>query len=576
MKELRSHHIITFILLTLLCLAVIAVGLFWFYFDAQVSRIWFFCGEKLERYSRTEAAQYCYRHAIGRDTENGAVYLASADLYLEDENFTQAEKVLNQAISNIPNRWDYYYTLCKTYTSQGKLLDAVTLLDNIADEDTRCKLEALRPDTPVSNYESGEYNGYFTVTVTGSTGICSCLNGDYPTSASRSDSVMYQPQAGENTLMALCLSDDGIPSRCVTYRYDLVDVIEIFNFTDPTVESLVRSALKMDEGSYITSSTMVNVTSLEIDGSEAAVTTLEDLRHMVCLRSLTVRNLPGMDWSFLSCLTELTELTIHNCSIAAADLQSLQKLDKLTNVDLSNNQIASVEALRDHGSIRILDLSNNSLQNIEPLATIRGLTNLSLCYNAVTSLEPLKELSRLAVLDCSYLLISDLRPLENNTSLVELHADYCSITDLSPLAGCVNLQLLSCSSNQLVYIEALENCTRLREIRAARNKLTDLTPLAGLTELSYLDVSTNLLTALPGDMSAMKALRYFIASDNGIRDLSPLADHSVLEEVNAEYNKVSSLEPLTSCSALIVVRAFGNSNALDISTLEEQGVIVYR
>lgn len=577
MKELHGKHVITLILLILLGLAIIGAGFFWYFNGEAVSRIWLWAGDALSEGRHTRVAQKCYTLAEKRDPTNVEAYLSSADLYIEFEDYSKAENVLSKALARRPEVSRVYKELCRAYTKQGKLLDAVTLLDSITDEDILADIEPLRPAPPTSNYASGVYNGYFTLTLTGECTVCSCLNSDYPTLESAATSVTWKPEAGDNTLLALCLSDEGIVSPCVTYRYVLEDVIEVAEFEDSYMEALVRESLGLGYDSYITTTHLFGVEELTVKcGEGGVIKSLNDLAKLTNLKKLTVLGLPGMDWSFLSELKQLKELKINNCSLSAADLAGLKDNLSVEAVDLSQNQIASVEALREVRSIRKLDLSSNSLQNLEPLANLSWISELDLSYNAVTSIEPLASLKRLNILDCSYLLISDLAPLAGNTSLSELNIECCSITDLAPLEGCTGLTKLSCSSNQLIYIDALSGCPALREFTADRNKIGSIDALSGLRKLELLDVSSNLIEKLPEDMSAMQSLKSLMIANNNISSLKPLSKLGSLEEVNLEYNRVSSLECLTSCEKLKVIKAFGNASTIAVSTLEQDGVTVYR
>ena len=96
-----------------------------------------------------------YEHS-GQD-ENVAIELANQ--FKADGNYTKAEYTLSNAIAD-GGTADLYIALCKTYVEQDKLLDAVNMLDNIADPAIKAEIEAMRPAAPVSDPVPGFYSQY--------------------------------------------------------------------------------------------------------------------------------------------------------------------------------------------------------------------------------------------------------------------------------------------------------------------------------------------------------------------------------------------------------------------------------
>ena len=94
-----------------------------------------------------------YEHS-GQD-ENVAIELANQ--FKAVGNYTKAEVTLSQAIADGGNA-DIYIALCKTYVEQDKLLDAVNMLDSIADPAIKAQLDALRPVAPTSDPAPGFYS----------------------------------------------------------------------------------------------------------------------------------------------------------------------------------------------------------------------------------------------------------------------------------------------------------------------------------------------------------------------------------------------------------------------------------
>ena len=155
------------ILLPLILIAAILASLVWYIFVYDRS----FVRDLLISSARTCANMgysdlssmfydMAYEHA-GQD-ENVAIELA--EQYKEEGNYTKAEFTLAGAIAD-GGTSELYMALCKTYVEQDKLLDAVTMLDNIADPAIKEELEAQRPAITAINPTPGFYSRYISVTL---------------------------------------------------------------------------------------------------------------------------------------------------------------------------------------------------------------------------------------------------------------------------------------------------------------------------------------------------------------------------------------------------------------------------
>ena len=111
-------------------------------------------------------AAWFYDLAYRQSDEDEAVAIELAEQFKSAGNYTKAEYTLSNAISDGGSA-RLYSALCKTYVEQDKLLDAVTMLDNIADPDIKAELDAQRPKAPEATPADGYYNEYIDVTITG-------------------------------------------------------------------------------------------------------------------------------------------------------------------------------------------------------------------------------------------------------------------------------------------------------------------------------------------------------------------------------------------------------------------------
>jgi internalin A len=120
-----------------------------------------------------------------------------------------------------------------------------------------------------------------------------------------------------------------------------------------------------------------------------------------------------------------------------------------------------------------LDLSINQLVDVQPLAGLTNLTELRLDSNQIVDIQPLAGLTNLTILYLHTNKIVDLKPLTGLTKLTSLYLYNNQVADVKPLAGLTNLTILVLRQNQVV----------------------DIQPLAGLTKLTFLYLNSNPIPA---------------------------------------------------------------------------------
>src|SRR5262245_53416044 len=74
------------------------------------------------------------------------------------------------------------------------------------------------------------------------------------------------------------------------------------------------------------------------------------------------------------------------------NLQGLEKCFSLALLDLANNQVEDVSALKELKNLQSLDLSQNKIKDVTPLADLTGLQWLNLAENQLTDIAPLAKL----------------------------------------------------------------------------------------------------------------------------------------------------------------------------------------
>ncbi len=515
-------------------------------------------------------AAWFYDLAYQQSGHDESVAIELAEKFKETGNYTKAEVTLSNAIAD-GGSVDLYIALCRTYVEQNKLLDAVTMLENVTDVQIKAQLEALRPQVPVSAPAPGFYSQYITVAVQSDTGkLYVTTDKEYPSTNDAPYAAPIQLVGGENTIYALSVGDNGLVSKLAVFGYVVGGVVEDITLSDSAIDAMVRTLLNKGPEDPISSAELWTITSMELP---ADALTLTDLQYFPYLKSLTSENGKFQNLNGLSSLTNLTELTIRKKVLSSSDIAmiaDLPNLEKLTLEDCGLSSIANLSAAK---KLTDLNLSSNTIRDISVLGAMTALARLDLNKNALTDLSALTTL----------------------TGLKELDVSYNSLENLAPLGGCVGLNLLDASHNTLSALTGLDTLKGLTSLNVSYNKLTDTSLLSGSKALTYLNLSNNTIS----DISALAPLNNLTEFDfshnqiaalpafakdcplvtvrgsyNKLTSVDPLSGLSLLNNVILEYNSIGAVDSLASCYNLVTVNVFGNP-VKDVSALTQRGVIVY-
>ena len=456
----------------------------------------------------------------GKD-ENVAVDLAQ--IYKDAGNYTKAEYTLASAIADGATS-ELYIALCQTYVEQDKLLDAVNMLDKIADPAIKAELDALRPTAPQADFAPGFYSQYISLNFAhDGAALYVTTDGEYPSTADIPCVTPILLESGETKIYAVSVGENGLVSPLSILSYTVGGVIEEITFADAYIEELVQSQLMFGSDTTIYSDDLWTITELAVPEVAAD---LNDLRHLPYLEILTISGREITDLSFLSGMTHLRELDLSGCALRA-DLSVLSTLPELERLSLNGCSLSSIAFLEGAPALKELDLGSNAIGNLSSLASIPTLQDLNLRDNAVADLNPLSGLKELSSLDLA----------EN------------LVTDLAPISGCIKLTTLDVSENRLLSIAPVQNLTALTSFRAEKNQLTDCSALAVCTELRILDISNNQLTDITM-LATLTKMAEFDFSYNQVTALPALPDSAALVTVNGSYNLLASLEPLDKINSL--------------------------
>lgn len=556
----------------LLAIAVIGCAVWYlFVYDREFTRdVLLKQARYLESNGYHTMAEWFYNTAYAHADNDETVAIELANQYKAGGNYTKAEYTLSNAIAD-GGTAELYMALCQTYVEQDKLLDAVNMLDNIADPAVKAQLDAMRPTAPVAAPEPGFYSQYISVELSSTGGtLYASIDGQYPSTGDVPYAEPITLEGGETTIYSLAVADNGLVSPLSIYGYTIGGVIEPVTLADEALDAQIRATLGVGEDKVLYTNELWAITSLVMPQD---ATTYADLEYLPYLQSLTIQGGLEEELHYIASLGQLTELHISNCSPSDSDMQIFASLPLLEKLTLNNCSLSSIESLGALQNLQYLDLSNNSIRNITALSSLANLQELIMKHNALSDLSALSGLSNLTKLDVSFNSLTTIAPICSMKSLTWLDVSENMLTELAAINNLTNLTNFYASSNALTDVSLLASCTAITELNVSSNALTDITALSTLNQLCYFYFSGNQVTALP-QWDTSCALITIDGTSNLITDLEPLRGLENLNYVLMRFNtEITSVDPLADCPKLAEVDVWG-SQVANADSLLHQSIIV--
>jgi len=263
----------------------------------------------------------------------------------------------------------------------------------------------------------------------------------------------------------------------------------------------------------------------------------EECVYIVGTRGVKVTRIAGLEYLADS----LEELVLRSNLIAA--MEGVQTLEKLTKLELYDNQIEVISHIEALSRLTILDLSYNAIRSMAPVACCPLLQELYLAQNKLKVIEGVSGLVHLRCLDLG---ANRLRSMGD-----------CGLDTLR------SLQSLWLGKNKIERIEDINALPRLRQFDCQNNRLTTLvweeeeskgdapsrTGIAALTSLEELYLACNALQNLHG-MPHGSPLGTIDLSTNQISSLDGIQTIPHVTELWMTASKLTSFEELEALKAL--------------------------
>lgn len=193
-------------------------------------------------------------------------------------------------------------------------------------------------------------------------------------------------------------------------------------------------------------------------------------------------------------------------------------------MDLVGQSITSVDAIRPYVHLQFVNVSDNQLRSLEPLCTLRSLLRLDASKNCLLRVESFTAPDALEVVDLSYNLIGDFGEWGVHKYLKELSLRGNFINRIGPgLLTNRQLRSLDLSENAITRIENLKGL-HLRSLCLAQNQLTSLDGISSLEKLHVLNVRHNNITSVAAlQATDVPRLKKLCLSENRISHISEVA-----------------------------------------------------
>ena len=576
---------------------VLLVMLYWFFFyhrtDITANALVNFADRQMDARHYSFAVR-CYTWANNLVPQDGEAAMHLAEAYRKTGNYTKTEYTLVNAIRANPSDTRLYTALSKVYVEQDKLLDAQALLDGIQNEAVRDELEAKRPSAPELDPPGGIYNDYIDVAVlpVENASLYVTIDGSFPGSVNdHYDGSITRP-GGDTTVKALAVGDNGLVSRVTSVPYTVTQVVETVQFHDEALKQAIGTYLKKNANNIRTDD-LWSITELklvvmssdpEIDDPDAVIdlgnevrligglTDARDLALFTGMTDLTLWDLGVLDYSFLSSMPKLRRLELNGCTLTTESLVCISQCTGLENLVLADCGLSNIKPLSALTGLRVLDLTDNSINNIDAILSAANLEELYLGHNALNTLPSLRQFTQLRNLDLSYNALSNVTALSGCPTLERLNLSNNRLTSISAVGALKELLYFNASNNQITDVTALEGCTKLEYFIMESNKLEDIDFLSAIHSIKEVDIDYNDVVSVP-DFPEDCLLETFSGAHNFLEDLSGLSGLQYLIYVNADHNNIRNISVLTSCPRLAKVDVFG-TYITDGGELAKKGVVV--
>lgn len=127
-----------------------------------------------------------------------------------------------------------------------------------------------------------------------------------------------------------------------------------------------------------------------------------------CLSNLEVLECVGSKMDVVSFNQKM--LKLKSLNLSRNNLHTINKIENIPNIeqlDLSGNNIADINFLKDMINLKVLYLNHNNIKDMYPLINLTGLEHLTLGENEIHDINQISSLKHLKSLDMNEIMVND-------------------------------------------------------------------------------------------------------------------------------------------------------------------------
>lgn len=303
-------------------------------------------------------------------------------------------------------------------------------------------------------------------------------------------------------------------------------------------------------------------------------------------------------------LKNLYSLNLKNCNLDDKCMEYISKLELLSVLDISNNNIKDLSAIESNknlyqlnasynpiekigksASVNYVDFSNCNLQKIDEVVNLENVLDLNLSNNKISDISKISKLNKLKNINISY--NKDIKGIENIRlddnddeyyGRVILSIKGCNLSDISSLKNVAGIKILDISENpiknfdplleikELVSlnindidvgenIEVISKLTNLYSLSARNCNLGDISKLSLIKNLTSLDVSYNENIK---NFDNIKSIYSLIITNCKLGDISNIKNLKELVVLNISNNNIKNLPNVSYFQEGVTISAYGN------------------
>ncbi|MBP5590844.1 leucine-rich repeat domain-containing protein [bacterium] len=316
-------------------------------------------------------------------------------------------------------------------------------------------------------------------------------------------------------------------------------------FADPKLESQIKQILGYEADYELKEEDLEKITEINL-----SVKDLRGIEKLVNLEYAKFNDKGGggniYDFTPLSNLKKLKKVRIY--FRRPVEISPDEHVVNMTCLDGSFSLLMTLETL---------EIEETQLKDISPIEQLVNLKTLDLGINQIEFLpENLGNLQKLEFLSFVHNRVKDVTPLKSLTNLKELFFHYNYVEDISPIKDLVGLTRLGCDGNNIKDISAITNLVNLTQLLSDQNRIEKIPEgIENLKKLQEIQLEFNKISSLP-PLNGLESIKKLDLSHNELedKDLFQLDGLKNLEflyvAVNKKITKVPIMKDLKSLKEL--------------------------